>query len=160
MGGAFTNRRVDQPVRFQDRAGGTVVDGKLESVRQLLPDAGDSEIVLVVWFDYWTFRQIDKAHLFGYTFESIDRDGMQAWSATSERPVQMELRGEGAARALLADCSGEELLDRAVAGLVGADATSPLLDVASYRYLAIYQEKEMAGSTFLSGFTSVYRKHA
>lgn len=160
MGGAFSNRRVDQPIHFQDRTGGTIVDGKLESVRQLLPDAGDSEIVLVVWFDYWTFRSIDKAHLFGYTFESIDREGLQSWSLTSELPVQMELRVEGAARALLEECSGEALLDRAVAGLVGEDPASPLLDVANYRYLAVYQQKEVAGSTFLSGFTSIYRKQA
>lgn len=160
MPGSFLSRSVEQPVHFQDRAGATVVDGKLESVRLFLPEAGDREIVLVVWFDYWTFRRIDRAHHFGYTFESIDREGLQSWELTSALPVQMELRAEGAAREVLHEHSGEALLDRALSGLLGDDATSPLLDVASYRYLAVYQSKESGGSTFLSGFTSIYRKQA
>ena len=160
MGGSFASRSVDQPVHFQDRANGTVVDGKLESVRLFLPEAGDREIVLVVWFDYWTFRRIDRAHLFGYTFESIDREGLQSWELTSERLVQMELRAEGAARAVVEELSGEALLDRAMSDLGGDDSTSPLLDVANYRYLAVYQQKELGGASFLSGFTSIYRKHA
>lgn len=158
MAGSFLSRRVDQPVRFHDRAGGSVAEGKLESVKVFLPDAGGREIVLAVWFDYWVFKRIDRAHLFGYTFESIDLADDQVFELTSTLPVQMELRVEGAARDLLAAVEGEELLDRAVAGLVGDDTSSPLQDAASYRYLGIYQQKEVAGSSFLSGFTSVYRK--
>lgn len=71
--GSVATRRVDRPVHFQDRAGGFVLDGKLESVRLFLPDDGAREITLVVWFEYFTYKRIDRAHLFGYTFESIDR---------------------------------------------------------------------------------------
>lgn len=160
MSGSFLDRRVDQPVQLQDRAGGTVIDGTLERVRLVVPDTGDREVTLVVWFDYWTFRRIDRAHLVGYTFESIDREGLQSWELTSALPVQMELRVEGAARDHLADHTGEALLDRVLAGLLGGEATSPLLDVANYRYLAVYQEKQAAGATYLAGFTSIYRKTA
>ena len=125
-----------------------------------MPDAGERELVLVVWFDYWVFKRIDRAHLFGYTFDSVDLADGQVFELTSARRVQMELRAEGAARDLLAPLAGEELLDRALVGLRGDDAASPLADVASYRYLAIYQEREVDGSTFLAGTTSVYRKRA
>ncbi len=155
MPGSVLSRTVDQPVHFQDRAGGTVVDGKLESVRLFLPDAGGRELVLVVWFDYWTYHRIDRAHHFGYTFESIDREGLQSWEFSSEQPVQIELRAEAEAVAALTELSGDALLDRAVSELVGDDTASPLLDVASYRYLAIYQPKE---SGVLGGFTSVYKR--
>ena len=155
MPGSVLSRAVDQPVHFQDRAGGTVVDGKLESVRLFLPDAGGRELVLVVWFDYWTYHRIDRAHHFGYTFESIDREGLQSWEFSSEQPVQIELRAEAEAVAPLTELSGDALLDRAVSELVGDDTASPLLDVASYRYLAIYQPKE---SGVLGGFTSVYKR--
>lgn len=158
MPGSVGSRSVDQPVHFQDRAGGTVVDGKLESVRLFLPEAGDREIVLVVWFDFWTFKRIDRAHHFGYTFDSIDREGLQSWEFTSALPVQMELRAEGPAQAALDGLSGEALLDRAVSALCGDDPSSPLLDVANYKYLAAYQSKESDGATYLSGFTSIYRK--
>lgn len=154
--GSVATRRVDQPVHFQDRAGGAVVDGKLESVRLFLPDEGAREVTLVVWFEYWTWKRIDRAHLFGYTFESIDREGLQSWEFTSAQPVQIELRAEGAALAALDGLAGEELLDRAVAALTGDDTSSPLLDAASYRYLSVYQSK----GSYMSGFTSVYRKRA
>lgn len=158
MSGSVATRTVDQPVHFQDRAGGTVLDGKLESVRLFIPDAGERELVLVVWFDYWTFKRIDRAHLFGYTFDSIDREGLQSWEFTSNLPVQIELRAEAPVLAPLADLAPDAVLDRAVAALTGADASSPLLDAAGYKYLAVYQSKEVGGATYLSGFTSIYKK--
>ena len=160
MPGSFLSRSFDQPVHFHDRERGTTVEGKLDSVKVFVPDAGDREILLVVWFDYWTFKQIDRAHYFGYEFDSIDREGLQSWQLTSELPVQLELRIEGAARKTLEEHSGEMLLDHAIAALVGDDPVSPFLDLANYRYLAVYQQKEAGGSTFLSGFTSIYRKHS
>ncbi|HVV87851.1 MAG TPA: hypothetical protein VHE35_32650 [Kofleriaceae bacterium] len=158
MPGSVFNRRVDAPVHFQDKAGGFVLDGKLESVRLFVPDAGERELVLVVWFDYWMFRRIDRAHLFGYTFESIEREGLTQWELTSALPVQLELRAEGAARDALAGLAGDALLEQAAAALTGADTTSPLVDAANYRYLAVYQEKRSGDATYLAGFTSVYRK--
>lgn len=153
MSGSVASRSVDQQrVHFQ--AGDSVYDARLESVRVFMPDAGGREIVVVAWFDFWTYKRIDRAHLFGYTFESIDREGLQGWEFNSSLPVQLELRVEGAAAAVLADVEGEALLDRAVAGLTGADATSPLRDAANYRYLAMYQSK----GAYMSGFTSVYKK--
>lgn len=158
MGGSVATRQVDQPVHFQDRAGGAVLDGKLESVRLFLPDDGERELTLVVWFEYWTYKRIDRAHLFGYTFESIDREGLQSWEFTSALPVQIELRAEGAAAEMLAGLSGEAVLDRAVAALTGDDPSSPMLDAANYRYLSVYQAKGAGSASYLSGFTSVYRK--
>lgn len=156
MSGSFATRTVDQPIQLQDRAGGAILDAKLESVRLFVPDAGPRQLVLVVWFDYWTWKRIDRAHLFGYTFESIDREGFESWELTSSKLVQMELRAEPAALAALDGLDGDAALDRALAGL--ADPTSPLADVASYRYLAVYQEKEMGGATYLAGFTSIYKR--
>lgn len=156
MPGSFLSRKVDQPVRFQ--AGGFPVDGKLESVKLFLPDDGARELVLAVWFDYATYKRIDRGHLFGYTFESIDLADGQVFELTSTLPVQLELRAEGAARDALAKLDGEALLDQAVAALTGGDAASPLLDPANYRYLGIYQEKQSAGQTYLSGFTSIYKR--
>ncbi len=160
MPGTFVSRRVDQPVHFQDRSGGPPVDAKLESARLLVSDTGVRELVLVVWVDYWTYKRIDRGHLFGYTFESIDRDGFGGWELTSETLVQIELRAEGGALAAVADHDGEAVLDLALAGLLGDDTTSPWRDVASYRYLAMYQEKGAGAATYLSGFTSVYRQRA
>ena len=38
------------------------------------------------------------------------------------------------------------------------DPDAPLLDAANYRYLSVYQEREMDGVTMLKGFTSIYRR--
>lgn len=160
MPGTFHSRRVDQPVRFHDRAAGTTVEGTLESIRHFVPDDAPPALVLTVWFDYWTFHQIDRAHLFGYTLDSIDRDGLQSWELTSERPVQLELRAEPALLASLAGLAGDALLDAALAALLSPDPASSLLDAAGYRYLAVYQEQTLGGASFLKGFTSLYRKSA
>ncbi len=160
MGGAFLDRRVDQAVQLHDRAGGAVLDGKLERVRLLVPDGGERQIIMVIWFDYWTYKRIDRGHLFGYTFDSLDLADGQLFELDSRRPVQLELELMGEARTALAAADGEALLDQAQAALTGADPASPLVDVASYRYLAIYQEQTVDGVTFLRGATSVYRKSA
>ena len=153
MQGSFLNRRVDQPIRF--RTSMMALDGKLESVRLLIPDAGDWQLSLVVWIDYDTFKRIDRSNYFGYTIESIDADSFEM---TSDRLVQMELRAEGAARASVADRAGEALLDRVVEVLASGDPDAPLLDAANYLYLSVYQEREMDGVTMLKGFTSIYRR--
>src|SRR4051812_1021761 len=138
MSGSFLSRRVDQPVRF--RSGDSALEGKLESVRLFLPDGGEPELVLTVWFEYGAFRRIDQQHVFGYTFESLDLADGQLFELVSSLPVQLELRAEGPALAALAGLSGDALLDGAVTALTGDDASSPLFDVAGYRYLALYQE--------------------
>ncbi len=158
MAGSFLDRRVDQPVHFQ--AGMFALDGKLERVRLVLPDEGEREIVLTVWFDYWDFKRVDRGKLFGYGFDSLDLADGELFELVSTSPVQLELRAEGAAQELLAKSDGEALLDQAVAGLTGADTTSPLLDAASYRYLGVYQEKQVDGVTFLKGARSVFRRPA
>ena len=152
MQGSFIDRRVDQPVRF--RAGATVLEGKLERVRLLVPEGGAWQLTVIVWFDYSTWKRIDRGHHFGFTIESIDADSFEL---TSERLVQMELRAEGEARAAVAELTGDALVDRAVAALTGDAAGTPLLDASQYRYLSVYQEREVDGVTFLKGFTSTYR---
>ena len=158
MEGSYLSRSVDKPVHFQDRKRSTALDGKLESIKLFVPESGVREIVLVLWFDYWTFKTIDKTHCFGYTFDSIEREGLSSWELSSDLPVQMELRVEGTARELLKDVAGEPLFDMAVAGLTGEDSTSPMRDAANYRYLAVYQQKEFGGATYLKGFKSIYKK--
>jgi len=52
---------------------------------------------------------------------------------------------------------GEALLDQALAGLRGDGRCAPYIDVASYRYLGIYQQREMDGQTYLRGADSVFK---
>lgn len=157
MSGSFLSRTVDAPVNFKDPMD-FGLEGKLETARLFLPDAGGRELVLTVWFDYWVFKRIDRNQFFGYSFDTLALADGQAFELTSTLPIQLELRAESAALAALDKLEGDALLDAAVAALRGDDRSSPLLDVANYRFLGIYQEKEMAGVKMLSGADSVFKK--
>lgn len=156
MSGSFLSRKVDGPVRFQDPSGFSL-DGQLESVRLFVPDQGARELVLTVWFEYWTFKRIDRGQLFGYSMDTLVLADGQAFELTSTLPLQFELRAEGAVATALAQFDGEALLDHALAGLRGDGRCAPFIDVANYRYLGVYQQKEMDGQTYLRGADSVFK---
>lgn len=154
MEGSFFRRSVERPVIFRDQAGRAAFEAKLDNLKLLESATGERQVILEVFVSLPVFQLIEDRQAFGMTRESIDPE-VQSWQFTSELPVQLELRAEGAARDELARFQGEELLDHAVLDLIN-NADSPLLDAVNYLYLGAYQERQTESSSYMVGFRSVY----